>query len=187
MTNIELQTRREGLEVMLLRAGLKAGVDNCADLLLRFKAPHTLSDGTRGAVIAAWDSSDYLPSTFEEDLARMAELALRKVALSISVPRGATVVPMTALAQHYDEWGLPDMAWGQETWVAMRILVPASMVSGIDEGVRARVRVTGNHVSEPTTTRHGTTLLIPVLAADEYDETPEDVFVRDWIRRVQAG
>lgn len=75
------------------------------------------------------DTADDLMEPFQEEFDLLANLCLKGLTLTASVPSGATV----ELLNHYpgdaqQGWRLPDVAWGAEAWAVLRIRLPKGML-----------------------------------------------------------
>lgn len=188
MTDDDATSEEPWLEVVYSRAGLKAGFDNTVDVVIAITAPMTLRDGSRGAVMASWGDSDPPPDDFERVLAHRATLALDKIDLDVTPRSGVTIEAPAWLPREGRGWRLPDLPWGAEFQVGLRFHVSAAALPEIgDTKLLGRVRLMAHWVSDWMMLRMGTTIDLPVLSAEEYDATPEDEPVSDFVQQVLDG
>lgn len=75
------------------------------------------------------DTADDLMEPFQEEFDLLANLCLKGLTLTASVPSGATVELLNDYAGSAQQgWRLPDVAWGAEAWAVLRIRVPKEML-----------------------------------------------------------
>lgn len=172
------------LQVAYSRAGLRAGADNTIDIVIGIRAPDTLHDGTRGAVIGATDDPDPPPEDFERVLALRATLALDKIDLDISQRSGITIEAPAWLPREDRSWRLPDLAWGAKFHLGLRIHLPAAALPGVGKTKRlGRIRMLAHYVSDWAMLRTATTMDLPVLSAEDHDAVPEDGDVAAFVQQ----
>ncbi len=182
MSDIDSEHQDAGLSVLPIRNGLKAGVDNIVDVLLCIRAPETIPDGTGDAVFPDWNEANEIGETFEQHLERMATLAFCDVKLWVRVLKGVTVELPGDLEELHGAWRLPDMPWGSELLLPVRLVVPAALLPPAGDTLRvARPKLQANNVREHSMSVLVSALDMPVMTEHEYEQLPEDEWVRDRI------
>ena len=75
------------------------------------------------------DTADDLMEPFQEEFDLLANLCLKGITLSVTVPTGARVELLNDYAGSAKQgWSLPDVAWGAEAWAVIRIRLPKAML-----------------------------------------------------------
>lgn len=75
------------------------------------------------------DTADDLMEPFQEEFDLLANLCLKGLTLTASVPSGAKVELLNDYAGNAQQgWRLPDVAWGAEAWAVLRIRLPKGML-----------------------------------------------------------
>ena len=75
------------------------------------------------------DTADDLMEPFQEEFELLANLCLKGLTLTASVPRGAKVELLNDYAGDAQQgWRLPDIAWGAEAWAVLRIRLPKGIL-----------------------------------------------------------
>lgn len=134
------------------------------------------------------ESADDLMEPFQQELDLLANLALRRVDLHVTVPAGLDVEMLNDMQPSGAGWRLPDLAWGAEAWAVLRITVPADAVPPIG-GVLSllTVAVTGDRQDAGLTDVRPVHLQMPVLHPAEADAHPEDGLVRRRLTELAAA
>lgn len=134
------------------------------------------------------ESADDLMEPFQQELDLLANLALRRVDLHATVPKGMNIDVLNDLRSSGAGWRLPDLAWGAEAWAVLRITVPADEVPPIG-GVLSllTVEVTGDRLDAGLTDVGPMSLQMPVLHPAEADTQPEDDLVRRRLTELAAA
>jgi Ca-activated chloride channel family protein len=75
------------------------------------------------------DTADDLMEPFQEEFDLLANLCLKGLILSVTVPSGAKVETLNDHAGDAARgWRLPDVAWGAEAWAVLRVRLPKAML-----------------------------------------------------------
>lgn len=124
------------------------------------------------------DTADDLMEPFQQELELLANLCLRELRLSVTVPDGADVEVLNALPCDDCGWKLPDLAWGAEAWALLRLQLPAAMVP--PAGARLpvlRVSVTALDLDGSPLQFEKTGLALSSMGAGEYGTLADDELV----------
>lgn len=163
------------LDLVALRPVLCAGVDNVAHILIVVSARSlAVDDGWPGV-------SFRRPLPQEPALIESPERAgFGDIEVYLKVPRGASYAFHRDLPRSEGIWNAPDLTAGMETLGLARICLPASAVPPVGESVRiaARLRCVPFN-AEHSMTSTGSTLSLTVVAADQYQATADEAFVRE--------
>ncbi len=170
------------LGLAVLRNALLCGVENIVYLLLTVSA----------RIVVAGDGEEEDPGHADaRKNSPSAELgaahheaspwpAFKELAVRLKVPAGAAYGFHRAMAQSNGIWKPPDLLAATQCIGLARVVLPASAVPSIGDNVRvAGVRLQGVPLNEHVMQVAGTTLVLPVVDADEYAVTAEDSFVRE--------
>ena len=153
------------LGTRVLRNAILAGADNVVHLLLIVS-------------VSAADKPDGGSTNPDADQWP----AFHDLVLHLTVPRGVTFEFHRDMAQARGDWTPPDLAAGSEVIGLARIILPAGAVPSVGEGVRiAAVRLRGTPLNDHVMVMTGTTIVLPVLSAEDYAAVPEDDVVRELI------
>ncbi len=71
------------------------------------------------------ETAEDLMDPFQQELELLGNLHLRDLRLGVSAPDGFKVEVVNQLQSTSTGWRLPDLAWGAEAWVVVRVTVPA--------------------------------------------------------------
>ncbi|MEN9313959.1 MAG: hypothetical protein RIS35_352, partial [Pseudomonadota bacterium] len=125
---------------------------------------------------------------FEQELALLENLALIDPILQISATEeGCTLELVNDLTRLDRNFFLPPVAWGGEAWVALRVHVPKSCVSGYASEIDLlRVRGEALAVDDSLVWLGGSGLPLPLLSIEEWDALEEDELVSRRFAEAQA-
>ena len=134
------------------------------------------------------DTAEDLMEPFQQELDLLANLALRQVELSVSVPDGLCVQMLNELPTVEAGWRLPDLAWGAEAWAILRVTVPAGALPGLGERMTLlRISVTGQSLQGEAVALEKAGLALPVLSPSAFDALVEDELVQRRSAELAAG
>ncbi len=130
------------------------------------------------------DTAEDLMEPFQQELDLLANLALRQVELSVSVPDGFQVEVLNQLPSVGNGWRLPDLAWGAEAWAIVRVTVPAGAIPAIGDSLTVlRVSVAGLSLKGEPLALEKAVLALPVLPPAEFDALARGRALRQTPRR----
>jgi Ca-activated chloride channel family protein len=134
------------------------------------------------------ETAEDLMEPFEQELALLGNLCLRELRVEAIVPEGAAVTCANGLPERDGAWCLPDLAWGAEAWLVLRIGIPAAALppAGRMPTVLRVVVTARSPEGEPVRLEH-TGLALPVLGAAAWDALAEDELVCRRLTELQAA
>ncbi len=135
-------------------------------------------------------SAEDLRPRFEEELQLLQALWLRRLRVSLLPGPGVVAQPL-GLVRRVTEGGqerclLPDLAWGAEAWLAVRLHLAAQPGAGADPRqpqALLAVVAEGEAADGQVLTCQGT-LALPRIAASDWERLPEDPLVRERVQEV---
>jgi Ca-activated chloride channel family protein len=134
------------------------------------------------------DTAQDLLEPFERELDLLGNLCLTRLALLPGVPDGVTVQCLNELPATADGIALPDLAWGAEAWVVLRLQVPAGMLPPVGQVLPLlRVSVRGLSLQGEPVQPERAALALPVLPAQDWDALPQDALVLRRVVELQAA
>lgn len=131
--------------------------------------------------------SEDLHDGFDEELALLQSLYLRKVRIKLVPGAGVVAEPLGLVAQPAPGWyGLPDLAWGAEAWMMLRLHIapnqsadprqPQSLLVAVVEG-----ELEGGQILPPMQQM----LSLPALAERDWGGLPQDELVGRRLKEVE--
>ena len=124
------------------------------------------------------DTADDLREPFQQELDLLANLALRKLDLSIWAPDGLQIEMLNELPTTEAGWHLPDLAWGAEAWAIVRVTIPAGALPDLGDRLTIlRVSVDGQTLRGDAVTLERSGLALPVMSALAFAKLPDDQLV----------
>ena len=126
-----------------------------------------------------------LYDAFDEELSLLQAMLLRQLRVKPIAAAGVIVEPLGVSLAGADGWlQLPDLAWGAEAWVLLRLHVAAAAGPGADTAERTLLALSmqATEMEGNAVALHGAPLLLPVMPAAQVATLPVDETVS---RRLQ--
>jgi Ca-activated chloride channel homolog len=124
--------------------------------------------------------------SFDEELALLEALFLRKLRVKLVAAEGVIVEPMSALEPMDNGWlGVADLPWGAESWSLLRLHVSAQAASG--GALRPLLALNFEAVRKDGTPVAQTAPMfaLPVVSAEAFSALPQDESVARRLQEVQ--
>ena len=119
--------------------------------------------------------------SFDEELSLLQALCLRQLSLKLIPAQGVIIEPLGVFDQNADgTWQLSDLAWGAESWLAVRLHVSPTAAGQTRDLLAATVQ--GKSLDGQIITAHAAMLSLPAIELTVYDALPADEVVH---RRLQ--
>lgn len=133
-------------------------------------------------------SAEDLRPRFEEELQLLQALWLRRLRVTLLPGPGVIAQPL-GLVRRVTEGGqerclLPDLAWGAEAWLAVRLHLAAQPGADPRAPQALLAVVAEGDASDGSTRRCQGTLALPCIAASDWERLPEDPLVRERVQEV---
>ena len=111
--------------------------------------------------------------SFDEELSLLQALCLRQLSLKLVPAQGVIIEPLGVFDQNADgTYQLSDLAWGAESWLAVRLHVSPTAAGQSRDLLAATVQ--GKALDGQTITAHAVMLSLPALAQTAYEALPAD-------------
>jgi len=121
------------------------------------------------------DTAEDLMEPFQQELELLGNLCLRDLRLAVSAPDGVEVRIVNELMQVQGRWRLPDLAWGAEAWVVLRLTVSSGALLPTGRQMSLlRVGVQGLSLEGDQVQLEQCGLALLVLSPPAYDALNED-------------
>lgn len=134
------------------------------------------------------DTAEDLMEPFQQELELLENLCLREVKISATAPDGLAVECLNQLPTAGDGWSLPDLAWGAEAWVVLRVRVPVAALPPNGRTMPVlRISVEARSLDGEPVQLERTGLALPVLSATEFDTLPQDELVCRRLAELEAA
>lgn len=118
-------------------------------------------------------TAEDLFDSFDEELALLQAMYLRQIGLQLIPAQGVIVEMLSPAGQQADgTWRMTDLAWGAESWVAVRLHVSPSAPGSLRDLLAARV--TGTALDGTQLQAHAPLLQLPVMAQADLAGLPRD-------------
>jgi Ca-activated chloride channel family protein len=119
--------------------------------------------------------------SFDEELSLLQALCLRQLSLKLIPAQGVIIEPLGVFDQNADgTYQLSDLAWGAESWLAVRLHI-SSTVAGQSRDLLAAT-VQGKALDGQVITAHAAMLSLPAMEQSALESLPADEMVQ---RRLQ--
>jgi Ca-activated chloride channel family protein len=117
-------------------------------------------------------ASDLFDS-FDEELSLLKALCLRQLSLKLIPAQGVIIEPLGVFDQNADgTYQLSDLAWGAESWLAVRLHISPTAAGQNRDLLAATVQ--GKALDGQIITAHAAMLSLPVLDQAAYEASPAD-------------
>jgi Ca-activated chloride channel family protein len=140
-------------------------------------------------------TADDLFDGFDEELALLESLFLRKLRVKLIPGPGVVVEPLGQVRQNGDgTLSLSDLAWASESWLLVRLHVAAMSsndaqrtVGGMDKRALLSVTLEANDLQGGALALHGGVLELPNLDPSAWNDLPLDETVEQRLQEVNFG
>ena len=134
------------------------------------------------------DTADDLMDPIQRELELLGNLCLRDLRLSATVPDGVEVQSVNELPTVTCGWRLPDLAWGAEAWVVLRLKVPAVALPPAGNLLSVlRVSVTGQSLDGDEVQLERAGLALPAMSLSAVDGLADDELVTRRLIKLAAA
>jgi len=111
--------------------------------------------------------------SFDEELSLLQALCLRQLNLKLIPAQGVIIEPLGVFDQNADgTYQLSDLAWGAESWLAVRLHISPTAAGQSRDLLAATVQ--GKALNGQTITFHAAMLSLPAMEQAVYDTLPTD-------------
>ena len=119
--------------------------------------------------------------SFDEELSLLQALCLRQLSLKLIPAQGVIIEPLGVFDQNADDtYQLSDLAWGAESWLAVRLHISPTVAGQSRDLLAATVR--GKALDGQVLTAHAAMLSLPAMEQSALEALPADEVVQ---RRLQ--
>ena len=131
-------------------------------------------------------TAEDLYDNFEEELSLLQSLYMRQINLKLIPAQGVIIEMLSVATQNADgTYKMNDLAFGSETWVAIRLHVSASVVGTLRDLLVASI--TGTHMDGTNITQASHMLQLPVVDEGILATMPADELVVRRLLEVEFG
>lgn len=134
------------------------------------------------------DTAEDLMDPFEQELELLGNLCLRELQLELQAGEDIACEMLNMLPRTDGGWRLPDLAWGAEAWVVLRLKLPAQRLPARGTWLPVvQVTVSGRSLAGEPVQLERASLALPVLPAAGYDALPADELVARRLTEIAAA
>jgi Ca-activated chloride channel family protein len=121
------------------------------------------------------DSAEDLMDPFQQELDLLGNLCMRDLRLSVTTPEGVEATMANALPAAEAGWRLPDLAWGAQAWVVLRLKLPVSALRTVGMLMPLlKVSVEGKSLGGESVQLERAGLALPVMTSAAFDALCDD-------------
>jgi Ca-activated chloride channel family protein len=134
------------------------------------------------------DAAEDLMGPFQQELELLGNLCLRELRLAATAADGVELQLINDLPLAEGAWRLPDLAWGAEAWVVLRLKVPVVALPALGQLMSVlRVTVEGRSLQGEVVQLERAGLALPVMSASALDKLKDDELVSRRMVELAAG